>query len=203
MSLPFQQITHHQGNCVVFNLCSVLRLKGKSIKTAAERWKEDEEHPLIVRLKSDDSIAWMTGHRGYEEIFRSRIFMRAATNLVRPETVHVIMRQWTKRKDDPITRQFSLSFGCSEFAEAFVFTHNCLLTQMEKMKETKCFAKLGWEEEVVEDNACGGGGDEVESSSNYGESNQELEDDESEDELCWIEDDMPNTQDPFADYISD
>ena len=112
----------------MFNVQKVLRLKGNNITAAAETWKGNEELPIIVRLKCEDDTRWIVGHRGYVEIFRSPIVMQAQVNSMCTKTVHVLMQQWTKRKDDPILRQFCLSFGCNEIAEAFAFTHNCFLS---------------------------------------------------------------------------
>ena len=125
-----QRLAHFPGNCALFNLKSVIRLKGNNIAVAVEKWKDHEEYPLVVRLLSEESgVAWMVGHRGYKEIFRSPIFMPASINATSATVVHAVLHQWTRRKKDPITRQFCLSFGCEEFAKAFVITHNCILSK--------------------------------------------------------------------------
>ena len=74
------------------------------------------------------------GHWGYKEVFRSPIIMNAQMNSLNGKVVHLVMRQWTRRKSDPITRQFCLSFTSEDLAESFVFAHNRFLLRTEKME---------------------------------------------------------------------
>ena len=76
----------------------------------------------------------MMGHWGYKEVFRSPIVMNAQMNSLNGKVVHLMMRQWTRRKSDPITHQFCLSFTSEELAESFVFAHNRFLLRTEKME---------------------------------------------------------------------
>ena len=209
-----QQITHHPGNCVLFNLQSVLRLKGNAIAAASERWTNDDELPLIIRLKSEQDSStsgWMIGHRGYKEIFCSPIIMEAQLNAIDPMTVHVIMRQWTRRKEDPITRQFCLSFGCKDIAEAFEFAHNRLLFRKKKVEQSTAAPCAESEADEVRDGSgvlsgdgVGGisSGSDSEGCNNEGQSGEEESGEGEPDELDWLGE-MPNTKDPFSEYISD
>ena len=202
------RLAYFPGNCALFNLKAVVRLKGNDLAVAAERWDNHEDYPLVVRLLSEESgVAWMIGHWGYKEIFRSPIFMPVSINATSTTVVHVMLHQWTRRKKDPITRQFCLSFGCEQFALAFVIIHNRILS---KMQQTKLGAVAVAEDE--EDRSAG----EDEEDRSVGEDEEdgsaaEVSEEDEEYTFCgghsqdpfadYIS--MPDTQDPFADYISD
>lgn len=202
-------ITYHPGDCIIFNLSSVRRLKGNDLSVAAETWKHENDYPLIVRLMLGGSKGgWMMGHWGYKEVFRSPIIMNAQMNSLNGKVVHLMMRQWTRRKSDPITRQFCLSFTSEDLAESFVFAHNRFLLRKEKMEahteqqNAAAASEVGGDKDDEDSSA---GGDECSGSFDQDESGEDAWEgkvlDEAE-ESHWL-DSMPNTQDPFSDYISD
>lgn len=157
--MSLQRLAYFKGNCTLFNLESVVRLKGNNLTKVAERWRNEEDYPLVVCLIFEESgAAWMIGHWGYREIFRSSMFLPAYINSISKTTVHVLLRQWTRRRDDPITRHFCLLFGCLAMTEGFVFAHNRFVVHMKEQRA---------ERELIED--VHGSGDEDKSKEVHGE----------------------------------
>ena len=152
----------------------------------------------------------MVGHWGYCEIFRSPMVMAAHINKVSTTTMHVLLRQHTRRKNDPITRQFCFSFGCIAMVEAFVFAHNCFIIGVKEMKESAVIDEAAVEEvasevEDEEDDSGNHQNNESKEEESIGEKESEeyagVElDEEARHQLGWLEE-VQNTQDPFADYI--
>ena len=144
-------VTHHKGSTVQFNLNAARRMKGTTRKVV-ERWFDSPEHPLIIRIKLDDaSHPWMIAHRGYDEIFKSSIFLHAEQNHLSPETVHVFLKTWTKRRGDAIERQFLLTFASVLVAKSFVFTNNLFISQSgheEEGHKEEGYEEEGYEEET-------------------------------------------------------
>lgn len=192
-------INHHPGSVILFNLESATRLRAKD-GTRKEKWKSTADMPLVVRLKYEE-YSWLIGHRGHEEFVNSTIFARAMQNETKQEVVHLILRTWTKRKGDPITRAYELVFKSRDEAAIFVFAHNTFLTKEmeERAEEDDNKDKDGGntkdgEEGEEEENVETGFEEEV-------EMERKLHVNGVGGEECFWE--QEETQDPFADYISD
>ena len=216
-----QRLSYFPGNCALFNLESVIRLKGNNLTVVQERWDNNEDYPLVVRLIFEASgAAWTVGHWGYKEIFRSPMTMPAYINKVNSTSVHVLLQQWTRRKDDPIIRQFCFSFGCEAMVEAFVFAHNRCIIRMKEMRKSTAIAKDGIKSDT-EGNSRASSSDNESSNKESVEENEESIGEEASvtssvlsradsfelgeetaEQLHWLTLSQ-NTQDPFADYHSD
>ena len=203
------RLAYFPGNCALFNLKAVVRLKGNDLAVAAERWDNHEDYPLVVRLFFEESgAAWMLGHWGYKEIFRSPMFLPAYINALSTTTVHVALRQWTRRKGDPINRQFCLSFGCPGLVHGFVFTHNRFIIEGKEQK-AKIEDAAGHQNEDSDSNDKDLDGRSKDSDSDGGSDDGEDQSSGSDDHGEWPGEasvwfaETQNTQDPFADYISD
>jgi hypothetical protein len=225
-------ITHHWGGSIQFNLESVSRLKYAN-NSVVQLWFKDEEGrvPLVVRLKPGSSgYPWMIGHRGHDELFKSALVTRAIRNTASTHCVHVFMKTYTRRKGDPITRQFRLCFGSHREAKAFVLVHNMFLDSIVEEYESDC-----WDDSSEDEDSKKKDEDEDSKKKDKEDKKDEDEDedeDESEDEVevqvraeeerrkrnwGYSADDeeeseeepeemqafQNNTQDPFADYLSD
>ena len=217
-----KMITHHSGSVILYNLASVKRLK-RNGSTYSKTWKEEEDKPLLVRVKlENDGSAWICGHLAHREIFTSSIFAFATVNAHEPSAVHVAMKDWAQRRNAlPITRKFVLFFYSAVEAECFAFSFNHFLGKREEAEEEEeeeknsMYGKEKAEEEEEEEKKSTYGKEEAEEeeeeekNSTYGilhvwedEGKEEVQVKAAEEEeiICW---DAEDTQDPFAEYISD
>jgi hypothetical protein len=201
-------ISHHWGASIKYNLESVSRLKYAN-NSVVQLWfpDKDDNIPLVVRLKQGAGYPWMVGHRGYDEIFRSSLVVPAVVNSRTQDCVHIYMSTHTRRKGDPITRQFRIRFDTRLEAESFVFTHNLFL---ERCRDFESELEDSSDEEESEDEdkkkeealAKEKAQKEEDRKRKYDSTGQTRYDSDegynSEEAMAFL-----GTQDPFADYLSD
>ena len=187
-----------------FNLTSATRLRIKD-GTRREHWSSTSDMPLYVRLKLED-FPWIVGHRGHKEFVKSVIFAKAAQNQSTPEVVHLMMRTWTRRARDPITRKFIFVFKTSCEAKLFVFVHNCFL---EYKTEDLVQGDDDNKDEEDEEKEEGQDGEDTNSTAEElgaGKDEGETSDGEEQGDCAdfWFDDEeQVETQDPFSAYLSD
>ena len=194
-NLPPHLINHHLGSSIMFNLFSASRFRARD-NTKRERWGKKDDLPLLVRLKIDE-YAWIVGHSGHVEIFRSPLFVQAVQNKTEPNVVHLKLRNWTKRKGDAITRMYAFCFESVAEAESFVFNHNCFLRHSKEKEKDKSSEETRHDEDEEEEDEEEE--DEEEEDGDEGDADEDNADETDGD----IWGDFENTQDPFSEYISD
>ena len=188
MSTEPNQIAHHPNSCVVFNLKSAFREKKDRPGTKAEEWRNEDDAPLIVRIKMDGYPS-VLGHAGTREAFNASLAARVIQNQCDPSAVHAKMVNITKRdlsgKFGPIPRNYVLRFLSETEAATFVFCLNSFYSISLEKKTGKVATKMSslklQKEEEDSDEAQGG----------------------KEEDDYLLDDLFPSTQDPFGDYVDD
>ena len=204
-------INHHPGSTITYNLHSARRFKGRDGTKVPEKWKTEKDLQLVLRLKvssdDDECSPWLVSHHGHVEIFRSKIFSAAAQNVFAPEVVHVVLHNWARRRGNPITRKYGLTFHSAIEAKSFVSTFNLFLEDAKKKQEKNVEEHdTSDDKDKIEDGIidvwkeCNEGGGDNDTNGEGGEDNDA--NGEEEGDIVWdvLEE---NTQDPFSEYISD
>lgn len=136
-------IPHHPGDTIMFNMKRAL-CQAKNKKTSrghavySERWTEQSDKSLYVRIKNQDN-PFILGHHGHEEIFCGQIMSQAQVGN-NPESIFVKVLNFTKRRNcTPIARTYVFFFHSIASAKAFMLSINAITDCRKKVlnKENK------------------------------------------------------------------